>query len=175
MSIHSNSPTCVTGTRARLHARGLWILVLAILLGTASTLHAATATAIWDPNTEPNLAGYKLSYGIQSGVYTTVIDVANVTSWVVPNLTAGQRPVRVAVQPNSGLGAARNFGVKISRGRYVALLDADNLFEPSFIERAVDVLEADPEIVYVSCWSRYIDDRGIPQLGPGAGKKHSPQ
>jgi glycosyltransferase involved in cell wall biosynthesis len=82
---------------------------------------------------------------------------------------AARLPVRVAVQPNSGLGAARNFGVKISRGRYVALLDADNLFEPSFIERAVDVLEADPEIVYVSCWSRYIDDRGIPQLGPGAG------
>jgi hypothetical protein len=82
---------------------------------------------------------------------------------------AARQPVRVAVQPNSGLGAARNFGIRVSRGRYVALLDADNLFEPRFIERAVEVLEADPDVAYVGCWSRYIDANGIPDRGPGGG------
>ncbi|MEJ6906657.1 putative Ig domain-containing protein, partial [Bradyrhizobium japonicum] len=35
-----------------------------------------------NPNNEPDLAGYKLSYGTQSGVYTTTIDVGKVTTYV---------------------------------------------------------------------------------------------
>jgi hypothetical protein len=54
----------------------------------STTLYGATAS--WNPNTEPDLAGYKLSYGTQSGVYTSVIDVGNVTTWSV-TLTPGQR------------------------------------------------------------------------------------
>jgi hypothetical protein len=46
-------------------------------------------TLVWDPNTEPNLAGYKVYVGTASGVYSTPIDVGNVTSYVVPGLTAG--------------------------------------------------------------------------------------
>src|SRR5437016_9736375 len=79
------------GFALQLPVRILLLLVIALLLGTASTLHAATATATWDPNPEPDLAGYKLSYGTQSGVYTTVIDVGNVTTWAITSLTAGQR------------------------------------------------------------------------------------
>ena len=43
-----------------------------------------------------------------------------------------------------GLGAARNFGITQARGRYVLPLDADNMIEPTFVERCVEVLEADP-------------------------------
>ena len=77
--------------------------------------------------------------------------------------------IRVATQPNSGLGAARNFGIKLSRGRYVALLDSDNMFAPKFVERAVEAMESDPRIAYVGTWSRYVDEFGTPFGGPGAG------
>ena len=43
---------------------------------------AATVTLAWNPNTEPDLGGYLLSYGTASGQYTTTIDVGNVTSYV---------------------------------------------------------------------------------------------
>ena len=33
----------------------------------------------WDANTEPDVAGYEVSYGIQSGVYSTIVDVGNVS------------------------------------------------------------------------------------------------
>jgi hypothetical protein len=56
-------------------------LVLAATLGTASTLRAATVTAAWNPNPEPDIAGYRLFYGTQSGVYSIIIDVGNVTNW----------------------------------------------------------------------------------------------
>jgi hypothetical protein len=36
---------------------------------------AGTITLAWDANTEPDLAGYKIHYGVASGDYTTIIDV----------------------------------------------------------------------------------------------------
>jgi glycosyltransferase involved in cell wall biosynthesis len=75
----------------------------------------------------------------------------------------------VVTQPNSGLGAARNFGIAQSRGRYVLPLDADNLIEPAFVERCVDVLEHDPDVAYVTSWSRYIDAEGNKIAGPEGG------
>src|SRR5437870_8240771 len=78
------------GFALQLPVRILLLLVIALLLGTASTLHAATATASWDPNPEPDIAGYKLSYGTAPGTYTTTIDVGNVTTWPL-TLSDGQR------------------------------------------------------------------------------------
>ena len=42
-------------------------------------------------------------------------------------------------------------------------LDADNAAEPSFVERCVEVLEARPELAYVTSWSRYVDAQGRPR------------
>src|SRR5882672_2621066 len=78
------------GFGTRLPVRILLLLVVALLLGTASTLHATTVTALWDPNPETDIAGYKLSYGTVSGIYTTIVDVGNVTTWPL-NLTGGLR------------------------------------------------------------------------------------
>lgn len=73
---------------------------------------------------------------------------------------ATRYPIGVVTQTNHGLGAARNFGVSQSRGRYVLPVDADNVVEPSFVAWAVDLLEADPDLAYVTAWSRYVDEQG---------------
>ena len=44
------------------------------------------ATLIWDPNSEPDLAGYKLHLGPTSGNYDTVIDVGNLTTYTLTDL-----------------------------------------------------------------------------------------
>ncbi len=77
-------------------------------------------------------------------------------------------PLRVLTKPNGGLGSARNFGIRQSRGRYVVPLDSDNLISSAFIERAVTLLESRPELGFVTAWTRYIDERGNPHDGsPG--------
>ena len=75
----------------------------------------------------------------------------------------------VVTQMNQGLGAARNFGVLQSRGRYVFPLDCDNIAEPEFVARCVEILERRPEVAYVTSWSRYIDEDGTPRPGPDLG------
>ncbi len=74
----------------------------------------------------------------------------------------------VLTKANGGLGSARNFGASQARGEFIVPLDADNMLEPTFVERAVDTLIADPELAFVSSWSTYVDDDGIP-LGGGRG------
>ena len=82
--------------------------------------------------------------------------------WIVAEIAA-RLPVTVVSQMHAGLGAARNFGVLQSRGRYFFPLDSDNVAEPEFVERCVEILEARPEVAYVTAWSRYIDEDGAPR------------
>jgi GT2 family glycosyltransferase len=88
--------------------------------------------------------------------------------WIVAELAA-TLPIVVVSQMNAGLGAARNFGVLQSRGRYVFPLDADNTVAPEFVTRCVDVLEARHDVAYVTSWSRYIDEHGRPYEGLDVG------
>jgi glycosyltransferase involved in cell wall biosynthesis len=88
--------------------------------------------------------------------------------WVVAEL-AGRWPVIVVSQMNQGLGAARNFGIAQSHGRYVFPLDCDNIAEPEFVEHCVKILEHRPDLAYVSSWSRYIEEDGTPRPAPELG------
>lgn len=48
--------------------------------------------------------------------------------------------LRIFSKPNGGVSSARNFGVEKSRGEYVAFLDGDDLWEPTFLEEAVKLI-----------------------------------
>jgi glycosyltransferase involved in cell wall biosynthesis len=84
--------------------------------------------------------------------------------------------IRVLTQLNEGEQSARNLALIDAEGDYVAMLDADNLFEPEFVERAVAMLDADRELAYVTCWLRFFGTpaglaaagtMGYPPLGNG--------
>ena len=45
----------------------------------------------WNPNTEHDLAGYKMYSGIESGNYDNVIDIGNHASYTAKNLVKGQK------------------------------------------------------------------------------------
>ena len=70
--------------------------------------------------------------------------------------------VRIFMQHNQGLGAARNAGIEHARGRYVLPLDPDNLLEPRFVDRTLEALSANPKFAYATTWSLYVDESGHP-------------
>lgn len=63
---------------------------LALMSGTAMAAVAPPLLLAWNPNPEPDIAGYTLSYGTSSGRYETKIDAGLQTRASVTGLTEGQ-------------------------------------------------------------------------------------
>jgi glycosyltransferase involved in cell wall biosynthesis len=59
--------------------------------------------------------------------------------------------VRYVWQPNAGVAAARNHGLRLARGRYLALLDSDDEWLPEKTRRQVEWLEVRPDFGMVLC------------------------
>lgn len=53
-------------------------------------------------------------------------------------------------QANQGQGAARNAGLRVAVGKYVAFLDADDYWLPDFLWSCVEFLEVHPEAIAVN-------------------------
>ena len=67
----------------------LTVLSIILFLFT-SQVYSAQVTLAWDPNTEPDLAGYKIYYGFSSGNYKVTVDVGNQTNCTISTLQEGQ-------------------------------------------------------------------------------------
>ena len=64
-------------------------------------------------------------------------------------------------QQNAGPSKARNWGMTQAQGRYVALLDADDYWEPDYVEQTVSFLEQHADCVAVSVVCKNISVSGI--------------
>lgn len=67
------------------------------------------------------------------------------TGQVADALAAADPRVRVFHQPNGGVSAARNTGIRAARGTYICFLDSDDAFLPDKVRLQTAYLEAHPE------------------------------
>lgn len=77
-----------------------------------------------------------------------------------PSLTEvgrdGRTVTPVANKGTRGLAGARNFGLQLSSGAYVASCDDDDLWHPAKVRKQVDRLESDPDLLAVGAGIRLL-------------------
>lgn len=64
---------------------------------------------------------------------------------VVQSLKIKDRRLKIVSQPNAGVAAARNNGVAKSNGEYVCFLDADDWWEPTYLEEMDRLIKQYPD------------------------------
>jgi hypothetical protein len=65
---------------------GLYCVIMLTLVG---RVEAASVTLAWNPNTEPDLAGYIVGYRTSATGSETLVNVGNVTQWTLTTAAAG--------------------------------------------------------------------------------------
>ncbi|MGE3332904.1 MAG: glycosyltransferase [Rhodospirillaceae bacterium] len=64
-------------------------------------------------------------------------------------------------EERGGAAAARNTGLQAATGEYIAFLDADDEWLPAKINRQLAILNAHPQMTFVSCRATLIDENGV--------------
>ncbi len=72
----------------------------------------------------------------------------------------GNRIIVISVEKQNGLGNVINIGIRASRGKYIARMDADDVMYPTRIEKQVSFLEKNPECVAVGGQIDIINESG---------------
>jgi glycosyltransferase involved in cell wall biosynthesis len=81
----------------------------------------------------------------------------NIVEWA-----AGIKQPRVQLisQENQGVSAARNTGIKISIGEYIAFIDADDLWERTKLEKQLQCFKNNPSLGLIHTAMMLIDEEG---------------
>ena len=83
------------------------------------------------------------------------------TPRIVEQIAATDGRVRLVRQVNAGVAAARNHGLRLARGEFLAPLDADDLWAPAKLARMVARLQqAGPGAGMAYCWWATVDGQG---------------
>ena len=100
----------------------------------------------------------------ESALELIVIDDGSTdrTPLLVDALAERDGRIRVFRQPALGLAEALNLGLAAARAPFMARLDADDLAQPTRLERQAAVLDARPKIGLLGSWALEIDCAGRP-------------
>ncbi len=94
-----------------------------------------------------------------NNVEIIVVDDGSVddTSNIVKEYALRHVNIKYIYQPNKGPAAARNNGIKIATGQYIAFLDADDIWLPKFLSTQVNKIQTTTDIGFVYCNNHYVD------------------
>lgn len=66
----------------------------------------------------------------------------------------------VSFEENGGIGHARHYAINHSSTEYFLFVDSDDIFSNILVERLHTAITEDADLMAVSCWSRFINEKG---------------
>jgi len=75
------------------------------------------------------------------------------------NTLSNDPQIQVIHQTNARMSGARNTGTKHAKGHFIAALDADDYFDNTFFEKALDVFEKEPQTAVVTSYIRFFGNK----------------
>lgn len=73
--------------------------------------------------------------------------------------------IKYVYKENGGLSSARNKGIAMALGEFILPLDADDVIQPEYMERAMDAFEKSPQLRLVYCQGIFFGkDTGLWEL-----------
>lgn len=127
-----------------------------------------------DPLVSAVIASYNMAQYLPQAVHSVMaqtyrnVEIQIVDDGSTDNTTEvvrqweGDPRVRVHLQKNAGAANAKNEGMKRSRGAFIALLDADDVWKPDKLARQMPLFNRDPEIGLVYSDYERMDGEGRP-------------
>lgn len=79
---------------------------------------------------------------------------------IVEQIAGSDSRIRLIRKPNSGVSKTRNAGAAVAAGEYLAFLDADDAWHPTYLERMAAHLRRKPEIGVSFAIARIVDAKG---------------
>lgn len=116
---------------------------------------------------EPRYLGEAIESVLRQGesrVEFIVVDDGSTDETATVAKSFGDR-IEYRYQENAGPGPARNLGIELSTGAFLAFCDADDLWMPRKLELQLAVLETEPELEAVYC---HVEQFHTPELDPAS-------
>lgn len=79
-------------------------------------------------------------------------DASSDSTWEIMANYTDDRIIKIHNQSNVGLTVNLNRAIAMARGKYIARMDADDISFPNRLEKQVDFMERNPEVVLSGCW-----------------------
>lgn len=88
---------------------------------------------------------------------------------IVTKYCEQEERIKLISQENAGSAAARNNGIRNAQGQYIALLDADDLWHPQFLEKQINFMKKKGAVCVYCSYDR-IDEKSKKILRPTYAK-----
>ncbi|MDJ0730287.1 MAG: glycosyltransferase [Crocosphaera sp.] len=83
----------------------------------------------------------------------------NIEEWFA---SLKKKHIKLISQENQGKSAARNAGILTAQGKYIAFLDADDLWKPTKLEKQLQCFNNSFDVGLVYTWTMIINENGLP-------------
>lgn len=91
---------------------------------------------------------------------------------VISKYLAANSRITCYYEPAQGATPAKNNGMRLSRGKYIAFLDSDDEYTPDYLEERKQFLDENPDVDFLYGGVRLIGDPYLPDMHHPGKKVH---